>query len=236
MPLPDAATSGATSASAVSAPARTSVRWRIVTLLVGFSMVSYVERMNISVAAKFMMPELGLSQAQMGRIFSAFLLGYSLLQVPFGMLGDRIGTSRLLVALASSWAILTCATGLLPGRWAVPLLGAFGTLVAIRFALGVAVAGVYPLSARTMARWQPLTRRAFAYSLVIAGVSIGSAVTPPAMAWLMVHAGWRAAFYWASLPSVAIAAAWRWFGGNNPESHPSVDDAERRADRRGPGR
>lgn len=204
------------------------LRWMIVALLVGFSMVSYIERMNISVAAKFMMPELGLSQPQMGQVFSAFLLGYSLLQVPVGMLGDRFGPTRVLVPIALAWAVLTLLTGFVPGRFSVPFLGTFGTLIAIRFALGVSIAGVYPMAARVMAAWQPLTRRAFAYSLVIAGISIGSAVTPPAVAWLMVRLGWRPSFYWASLLSVAIAVLWWRFGADSPESHGRVGDAERR--------
>ena len=204
------------------------LRWTIVALLVGFSMVSYIERMNISVAAQFMMPELGLTQGQIGQVFSAFLLGYSLLQVPMGMLGDRFGPSRVLVPIAFAWAILTFLTGFVPGRAAIPLLGTFGTLIAIRFVLGVTIAGVYPLSARVMAAWQPLTRRAFAYSLVIAGISIGSAVTPPAVAWLMVRLGWRQSFYWASLLSVGIALLWRAFGADDPEAHGRVTEAERR--------
>src|SRR6059036_3510218 len=83
------------------------IRWVIVAMLVGFSMVSYIERMNISVAAKFMMPELGLSQIQMGQIFSAFLIGYSLLQVPMGMLGDRFGPYRVLAGVGWCWGALT---------------------------------------------------------------------------------------------------------------------------------
>jgi ACS family glucarate transporter-like MFS transporter len=203
-------------------------RWYIVAMLVGFSMVSYVERMNISVAAKFMMPELHLSEVQMGQIFSAFVLGYSLLQIPLGMIGDRFGASRVLPAMAWCWAALTVLSGLLPGRVALPLVGAFGTLVAIRFLLGVTVAGVYPVAARTMASWQPITQRAFSYSFVIAGVSIGSAVTPPVVAWLMVRLGWRQSFYWAAVLSAAIALIWQAYGADGPESHPRVSPAERR--------
>ena len=66
---------------------KTSVRWTMVGLLTGFSFVSYVERMNISVAAQFMQPEFGIDKVQMGRVFSAFLLGYALFQVPAGRAG-----------------------------------------------------------------------------------------------------------------------------------------------------
>ncbi len=69
-------------------------RRTILALLTVFSFVSYLERTNISVAAKFMMPELGLTQIQMGQIFSSFLIGYSLFQIPAGILGDRLGPPR----------------------------------------------------------------------------------------------------------------------------------------------
>ena len=150
-------------------PPASRVRWTIVWLLVGFSLVSYVERMNISVAAKFMVPELGLTQVQMGQIFSAFLLGYAALQIPLGMLGDRFGPYRVLAVLGWAWALLTVLSGYIPGTLTGTGVGAFGGLVVIRFLLGTTIAGVYPLCARTVANWQPVSERAFAYSFVIAG-------------------------------------------------------------------
>lgn len=203
------------------------VRWGIVAMLVGFSLVSYVERMNISVAAEHMMPDLGLTNVQMGQIFSAFLVGYALLQIPVGMLGDRLGPYRVLAALGWSWAGLTALTGYLPGMLGTGT-AAFVTLVGIRFLLGVSIAGVYPLCARTVANWLPTAERAFGYSFVIAGVSIGSAMTPPIVAWAMVMLGWRASFYLASTLAVVIAVLWMRFGGNAPASHPAVGAAERR--------
>jgi ACS family glucarate transporter-like MFS transporter len=196
-------------------------------LLVAFSLVSYVERMNISVAAKFMMPELGLTQVQMGQIFSAFLLGYAALQIPVGMLGDRFGPYRVLAALGWAWALLTLLTGYLPGTVFGAGTSSFVALLVIRFLLGTTIAGVYPLCARVVANWQPVVERAFAYSFVIAGVSIGSAITPPAVAWLMVTLGWRASFYLASILSVAIALVWMWYGADGPRRHAGVSPAER---------
>jgi ACS family glucarate transporter-like MFS transporter len=196
-------------------------------MLVGFSVVSYIERMNISVAARYMMPELGLSQVQMGQIFSAFLVGYAVLQIPLGMFGDRWGPSRVLAAIAWFWAALTLLTGFVPGRVAIPMLGTFGTLFVIRLLLGFSIAGVYPLAARAMEAWQPLTERAFSYSLIVAGICIGSAVTPPAVAWLMVVLGWRQSFYWAAVLSALIALVWMKWGADSPETHPGVSAAER---------
>lgn len=204
-----------------------SVRWRIVWLLVGFSLVSYVERMNISVAAKFFAPELSLDQVQLGQIFSAFVLGYAALQIPMGMLADRIGPYRLLSVLGWLWALLTMATGVLPGWLTGPGAPAFVTLVAIRFVLGLTIAGVYPLCARTTANWMPTAERAFAYSLVIAGVSIGSALTPPLVAWLMTAIGWRESFYLTAVPGVLISLLWMRLGADHPGRHRGISELER---------
>ena len=201
-------------------------RWSIVALLVGFSLVSYIERMNIAVAAQFMMPELGLTQVQMGQVFSAFVLGYALLQIPIGMLADRLGPARILGWLGWMWAVLTILTGHLPGTW-ITAGAVLPALIAIRFTLGLTVAGVYPLCARTVANWMPVAERAFAYSFVIAGVSIGSSVTPPAVAWLMSTVGWRASFYLTAVPALAIALVWRRSGADGPRTHPAISPRER---------
>lgn len=204
----------------------TNLRWAIVAMLVGFSVVSYAQRMTISVAAKFMIPELGLTQVQMGQIFSSFVLGYSLLQIPMGALGDRLGVHLLLAGMGCAWGLLTFLTGYLPGRFFGLGVGAFFTLVVVRFVLGLAVAGVYPLSARTVRLWQPVSQRAFSYSFIVAGVFVGSAVTPPLAAWLMVGLGWRASFYLASTLSVAVGVIWWLYGGDEPRKRRGVSESE----------
>jgi ACS family glucarate transporter-like MFS transporter len=204
----------------------TNVRWKIVAMLVGFSVVSYIQRMNISVAAKFMIPELGLTQVQMGQIFSSFVLGYSILQIPMGALADRLGVHLLLAGMGWAWGLMTFLTGYLPGRFFGLGVGAFFTLVVVRFVLGLTVAGVYPLSARTVRLWQPISQRAFSYSWIVAGVFVGSSVTPPLAAWLVVSVGWRATFYLVSTLSVAMGIVWWFYGGDEPRKHPKVSETE----------
>jgi ACS family glucarate transporter-like MFS transporter len=199
----------------------------MVGLLVGFSLVSYIERINISVASNRMMPELGLTQVQMGQVFSAFVLGYALLQIPIGMVADRIGPGRILAVLGWLWAVLTVLTGYLPGSALAAGVPPLGLLIALRFTLGLTTAGVYPLCARTVTNWMPVQERAFAYSFVIAGVSIGSAMTPPAVAWVMTTVGWRASFYVAAIPAVALALVWARYGADGPTQHPRISQAER---------
>src|SRR5579863_8926925 len=91
-------------------------RRSLVLMLSAFSLVGYVLRMNISVASPFMMTSLGLDKIQMGQEFSAFMLGYAVFQVPWGMSGDRIGPGPTLTWAAVVWVATTALTGFAPGR------------------------------------------------------------------------------------------------------------------------
>src|SRR3954453_3629909 len=104
--------------------------WRLLLALACFSFVNYVLRTNISVAAKFMMPELGLTQGGMGQVFAAFMLGYAIFQIPAGLAGDKFGPRPVLAVACLIWGVTTIMTAPLPGvvftpaAAAIPSLGA----------------------------------------------------------------------------------------------------------------
>jgi ACS family glucarate transporter-like MFS transporter len=200
--------------------APTSIRRNILLLLAGFSLVSYVLRSNISIAAKFMKPELGLDDVQMGQVFSAFMLGYALFQIPGGWLGDRKGPRLVLALAAAAWGATTLLTGL------VPALGAFAVLLVLRFLLGAAEAATYPVAARAVANWFPLGERTFANAVVIAGSTLGMIFNGPLVAALMEARGWRAAFFATSALGLLIAVLWWRYATNRPEQHARINDAE----------
>ncbi len=79
-------------------------------LLLGISIVTYIDRANISVTARQMIPSLGLTKVQMGQVFSALVLGYALCQIPGGWLGDRWGARRILTLAVIWWSIFTAPT------------------------------------------------------------------------------------------------------------------------------
>src|SRR5579864_3014433 len=115
--------------AATLAPLRsTSIRWLIASLVGIFAFVSYVLRMNISVAAELMMPDLGLTKTQMGQVFSSFLLGYAIFQVPAGKMGDVIGPRITLALAALLWGCATLMTGAVPRLFTS---GSFAVLVAL---------------------------------------------------------------------------------------------------------
>lgn len=198
-------------------------------MLASFSLVSYVQRMNISVAAKFMMPELGLSEIQMGQVFSSFLLAYALFQIPAGVLGDRRGPRSVLTAAALSWGAATFLTGFVPGLVIPAGTGVFVSLLALRFFLGVGEAATFPVAALAIANWIPETKRAMANSVMIAGLSLGSAVTPPLISWLMVSVGWRESFYLTSALAFVLAALWWRYAPDSPARSPGVSRQDRSA-------
>lgn len=194
-----------------------SARRMIVALLACFSLVSFVLRMNISIASKLMMPEFGLTQIQMGQVFGVFMLGYALFQIPAGILGDRWGPRRVLGLAALWWGITTMLTAFIPGTLVRSSLGAFGALFATRFLLGVGESATYPVATRAIANWVPASGRALSNAIVIAGATIGSALTPPLIAWLMIHYGWRTSFYVTGFIAFILSFVWWAASSDSPE-------------------
>jgi ACS family glucarate transporter-like MFS transporter len=184
-----------------------------VALLCATATAAYLCRVNVSVAGALLMDELHLDQAQMGRVFSAFLLGYALFMAPAGALADRWGTRRVL-EIASWWWVGATALQTLVGRG--PLSGSVGatlsSLLALRFVLGVGQAPTFPAAARGVARWVAPQARARANGFVIAAIGLGSAIAPPLVSAVMVRWGWRAALGVSTIPALATAVAWRMVG------------------------
>ena len=204
----------------------TNVRWWIVGMLTSFAFVSYLQRINISVAAELMAPELHLSKIQMGQIFSAFLIGYAIFQIPGGLLADRYGPRIVLAGSAILWAISTVATGLIP----VPIHGAVATsfllLWLARFLLGSAEATTYPVGTLAVRNWILPPQQGFANSILFAGTSLAAAFSSAVVSWLMVRFGWRETFFITSAPALIISLAWWFFSTDRPHEHRSVNQAE----------
>lgn len=207
-----------------AAPSRT--RWVILTLLLAISVVTYIDRVNISVTARQMMPALGLTDLQMGEVFSAFVLGYALCQIPGGWLGDRWGPRKVLTLAVIWWSLFTALTAVAATLPTAGLLGVLGSLMLVRFLIGAGEAAALPNFNRAIANWLPPSERGLGIGITIGGLGLGSALTPPLTAWLMVNLGWQAPFYAASLLGLLIAGIWYWYSTDRPAQHPSVNNAE----------
>src|SRR5215475_798162 len=101
----------------------TYVRWLIIGLIFVIDILMFIDRINISIAAKYIIPEYGLSEVQMGSVFSAFVLGYALLQIPGGWIGDRFGSRRVLTIAIFWWSVFTALTASAGELFLVSFLG-----------------------------------------------------------------------------------------------------------------
>src|ERR1700682_6649455 len=124
----------------MSGQATSHVRWLLVFWLFLLSAISYLDRVNISIAGSSLADEYHLSQVRLGWVFSAFLLGYALFQTPGGWLVDRFGPRRVLTVGVVWWGIFTALTASLPAK----VWGGVLFFVLVRFFLGAGEAIIYP--------------------------------------------------------------------------------------------
>ena len=183
--------------------------WPIVALLCATATAGYICRVNVSTAAPLLMEEFGLSQIAMGRIFSAFLLGYALFQIPSGMLADRFGARRILSWVTWLWFIITTLqTFIGKGTFFTTSAAALVFFMVCRVLIGISASPTYPGSAQGVSRWVVPRFQGRANGIVIASIGLGSAITPPLVSNIMVLWGWRMALIASGIPALLIALFW----------------------------
>lgn len=207
-------------------PTRT--RWFIVALIFCMGVLMFIDRVNISIAAKYIMPEYGLTDIQMGWIFSAFVLGYALVQVPGGWLGDRFGPRIVLAGAIFWWSAFTAVTALAGDLFLVSLVGIVGSFAIVRVLIGIGEAAGPPNYNRLVANWVAPGERGLAMGIAAGGSAFGAALTPPLIVWIMVNFGWREAFYLAGAAGIVLAVLIYWLTTDHPASHRWVNREELR--------
>lgn len=188
----------ATAQDARHAPTATE-RWWLVVVLASGMMFCYAQRGTLSVAAPFMIRELGITTETMGLMLSAFSWCYCFMQVPSGWLVDRFGVRRAYAGGFALWSV-ACA-----------LTGAFRDIAAIMFfriTMGVGQSVAFPASARTVANWFPDTERGLVNASYLTGVRLGQALINAAGVGLIALYGWRMFFVVAGLLPLLWIAPW----------------------------
>lgn len=198
------------------------VRWLLVVWMLLISAVSYLDRVNISIAGPSIERDFHLDHVRLGWVFSAWVLGYALFQAPSGRLADRFGPRKILLLGTVWWAVFTALTALTPAKVA----GALAILVAVRFLLGVGESIVYPATNRLVATWVPSQERGLANGLIFAGVGLGAAITPPLIAYIIYHYGWRLSLWTCAFIGLLAGALWFLIARDEPEQHPRITSEE----------
>ncbi|HVN44665.1 MAG TPA: MFS transporter [Steroidobacteraceae bacterium] len=205
-------------------PPRVRVRWKIFLYLFGFGFVAYLQQRGLTVASYDMMPNLHLSQMQIGWLLQAMLLGYTALQFPGGVIGQRVGARWMFVIISLIAFAATLGTPLAPLFLGGTAL--FAALLSAQLLLGSSQGPIFPVSAGVFEAWFPSRQWPLVQGLQSMGLQLGAALTPPLIASLMVSFGWQRALAWSTLPVLALIGGWAWYGRDTPEEHPRVSAAE----------
>ena len=194
----------------------TRVRFVVLAMLAVATMINYLDRTILGIAAPTMTRELALSPAVMGVVFSAFSWAYAAFQIPGGIFLDRFGSKLTYFLAFTCWSGCTALLGLAAG---------LKSLLATLFGLGACEAPCFPTNSRVVGTWFPQTERGVATSIYTVGEYIGLASFSPLLYWILQQFGWRALFISVGLSGIAFALVW-WVLYREPHESRSVNQAE----------
>ncbi len=195
------------------------VRYKIVGLLFSGTIINYIDRVNISVAAPVIMADSGWSKSEFGMVFSAFLVGYAVLQLPGGLVADRWSARKVLALAFCGFSLFTALTP--------PAISAFWLLLSARFLVGMFESVTIPALTSVNARWIPRAEFGRAQTLSVSGVTVGQMIAYPLTTWIILNFSWQLVFYFNALLGFIWAAVWLWSSTDMPGEHPKIDAAER---------
>jgi ACS family hexuronate transporter-like MFS transporter len=202
--------------------------WFTIVLLFLATVLNYLDRQTLAVAAPVIREEMGLSLEQMGLLFSAFFWAYAIFQVFAGILVDRVNVKWAYPVAVVGWSVAGAAAG---------LAGTFAMLFVLRALLAAFESANWPAALRVVTRTIPPHQRTLANGIFQSGTSIGALIAPPIMIWLITAYNWRAGFIAIGALGLVWVALWLWFFrrersvGHDPEEVPPAADEPVAVDR-----
>ena len=192
-------------------------RYTAVSIVFLIWLVSYLDRMVMSVAIPYIGMEFSLTPVEMGFVMSAFFAGYALCQIPGGILADKFGAQKVMMAGIFWWSIFTGVTG---------LVGSFTTMILARIVFGIGE-GITPSGTwKTLATWTPVKERGFANSIMLSTNALGPAIAPLFVVAIMAALGWRYAFYLLVIPGLILCLLIWKFLPDNPADKKGITQEE----------
>ncbi|MEH3105764.1 MAG: MFS transporter [Sphingomonas fennica] len=198
---------------------RVPLRWRLIGLVTLGTILNYLARSTLSVAAPQLKTEFGMTTEDYSWVVLAFQASYTVMQTVAGSVLDALGTRLGFFLFAVGWALANMAHALATG-W--PSLAAFRAL------LGASEAAAIPAGAKTVSEWFPPRERPLATSVFQMGTSVGNMIAPPLVAFCILAWNWQAAFVVTGGLSLAWAFLWYW-SYRSPVDHPALVADERAA-------
>ncbi|MEO8017310.1 MAG: MFS transporter [Pseudomonadota bacterium] len=196
----------------------TRARFVVITFMVTLAMVTYLDRACIGAMKQQIAGDFRLDDAEMGWVFTAFILAYAIFEIPTARWADRHGAGSVLTRIVTWWSVFTLLTA-----------GAFNyvSLLVTRFLFGAGEAGAFPCVARVLSRWVPLRERGTAKGIFFSGAYASAALTTFTVSALLPFMSWRTILIVFGGVGFIWVMAWkRWFR-DEPTDHPAANEAER---------
>ena len=163
--------------------------------------INYLDRGSLAIANTTIRTDLGFSGTRMGALLSLFSLSYAFAQLPAGWLLDRLGARLVLGVGMFFWSLVQAATG---------LVNSFASFFAARVGLAVGESP-YVISAVKMSHdWFAVRERATPLGIINASTTLGQAIAPLILTWILLAVGWRGMFMLIGLPGMALSIVWYW--------------------------
>ncbi len=160
-------------------------RWLMVSFAFWATVINYLDRQTLSVAAPVLREQFHMSNVEYSRVVFAFLLAYTLGNGISGPVIDRLGTKLGYALCMVWWSVAALLHGFATGGLS---LGMF------RFLLGIGEAGNWPAGVKVVTEWFPGRDRALASGIFNSGSAVGAILAPPIVAWILLRYGWPSAF------------------------------------------
>ncbi|MEN6566715.1 MAG: MFS transporter [Veillonellales bacterium] len=192
-------------------------RWSLAVLMFLICFISYMDRVNLSVATPEIMREFTFTKMDMGLLQTVFFVGYSLMQIPGGIMSELFGHRLVVTVAATFWSVFTSLTA---------FCSSLTMFAAVRALFGIGEGPLAPSFGRFVYRWFNPNEKARGASFLLGGVFFGPVVGPAATVALMLAFGWRSVFVIFGIIGFILALAWYYFATESPRENKFVNAAE----------
>jgi MFS family permease len=175
------------------------MQWVAIALATFAIAVNYIDRSTLAVGNVKIRAEFGISATEIGQLQSAWSITYAFFQIPVGFLLDRVGPGYLVGLALVVWSVAQGAGG---------FATSYFQLMLSRSALGAAESPAFPGAVRVTSDWFHVKDRGRPTGIYNSGGSIGPAIAPPLLTWLMLAFDWRVMFIAMGVIGVLCAGIW----------------------------
>lgn len=178
--------------------------------------INYMDRSNLSIAGPHIAADFGLSTIEMGYIYSAFGWTYAFLQIPGGLIVDKVVPRVLYTVMLVGWSAMTILMGVAQG---------FLALFGLRLAVGVFEVPSFPTNNKVVTAWFPEHEKGKAIAIYTSGQFVGVAFLTPVLVAIQNWIGWQGMFILMGLIGVVWGIVW-YMLYRQPDEHARANKEE----------